>query len=115
MKAKSGFVRAGLAPGLVCLIATPLILYVIYPPEQKDTPDAPEKARWVPPPLQSSAGEYLPQTVALLSQPSMGRVWGLIFCSGSGFPNGCLWGVSFVEGIFACSTVTPVGHRSWCV
>ena len=38
---------AGLAPGLVCLIATPLILYVIYPPEQKDTPDAPEKARWV--------------------------------------------------------------------
>ncbi|CAK0745861.1 dityrosine synthesis enzyme [Coccomyxa viridis] len=36
---------AGLVPGLVCLVATPLILYVIYPPEQKDTPDAPEKAR----------------------------------------------------------------------
>lgn len=37
--------RAGLVPGLVCLIATPLILYVIYPPEVKNTPDAPEKAR----------------------------------------------------------------------
>jgi di/tricarboxylate transporter len=36
---------AGLVPGLVCLIATPLILYVLYPPEVKDTPDAPAKAR----------------------------------------------------------------------
>ena len=36
---------AGLVPGLVCLLATPLILYVLYPPEVKDTPDAPRKAR----------------------------------------------------------------------
>jgi hypothetical protein len=32
-------------PGLVCLVAVPLILYVIFPPEVKDTPDAPAKAR----------------------------------------------------------------------
>jgi len=29
----------------VCLVAVPLILYVIFPPEVKDTPDAPAKAR----------------------------------------------------------------------
>lgn len=36
---------AGLVPGLICLVATPLILYVLYPPEVKDTPDAPAKAK----------------------------------------------------------------------
>jgi len=29
---------AGLVPGLVCLLAVPLILYALYPPEMKDTP-----------------------------------------------------------------------------
>ena len=32
-------------PGLVCLVATPLILYVLYPPEVKDSPEAPQKAQ----------------------------------------------------------------------
>ena len=32
-------------PGLICLIATPLILYVLYPPEVKDSPEAPTKAK----------------------------------------------------------------------
>ncbi|KAK9803679.1 hypothetical protein WJX72_011415 [[Myrmecia] bisecta] len=36
---------AGLVPGLICLVSVPLILYVIYPPEMKDTPDAPKKAQ----------------------------------------------------------------------
>lgn len=36
---------AGLVPGLVCLVSVPAILYVIYPPQVKDTPDAPAKAR----------------------------------------------------------------------
>lgn len=36
---------AALVPGLICLLAVPLILYVIYPPEIKDTPDAPIKAK----------------------------------------------------------------------
>ena len=36
---------AGLVPGLICLITAPLILYVLYPPEVKDTPDAPVRAR----------------------------------------------------------------------
>ena len=36
---------AGLVPGLICLVAVPAILYVVYPPQVKDTPDAPAKAR----------------------------------------------------------------------
>eukprot|EP00877_Chromochloris_zofingiensis_P014317 jgi/Chrzof1/9139/Cz03g37110.t1 len=36
---------AGLVPGVVCLLTVPLILYALYPPETKDTPDAPEAAR----------------------------------------------------------------------
>lgn len=36
---------AGLVPGIICLVSVPLILYVLYPPEQKNTPDAPTKAR----------------------------------------------------------------------
>lgn len=36
---------AGLVPGLVALICVPLIMYVLYPPEMKDTPDAPEAAK----------------------------------------------------------------------
>ena len=36
---------AGLVPGLVCLVSVPAILYVLYPPQVKDTPDAPAKAR----------------------------------------------------------------------
>ncbi|KAL4446332.1 hypothetical protein ABPG77_003139 [Micractinium sp. CCAP 211/92] len=36
---------AGLVPGAVCLLLTPALMYVLYPPEVKDTPDAPAKAR----------------------------------------------------------------------
>ena len=36
---------AGLVPGIICLVTAPLILYVLYPPEMKDTPDAPVRAR----------------------------------------------------------------------
>jgi anion transporter len=36
---------AGLVPGLIALVTTPAILYVLYPPEQKQTPDAPAAAR----------------------------------------------------------------------
>lgn len=36
---------AGLAPGLICLLTVPLILYALYPPETKDTPDAPAAAK----------------------------------------------------------------------
>jgi anion transporter len=32
-------------PGLCCLLLTPALLYVLYPPEVKDTPDAPAKAK----------------------------------------------------------------------
>ena len=35
---------AGLLPGIVCLISVPLLLYALYPPETKDTPDAPKQA-----------------------------------------------------------------------
>lgn len=40
---------AGLVPGVIALVAVPLILYILYPPEVKDTPDAPAKARCVKP------------------------------------------------------------------
>lgn len=36
--------KAACAPALVSLLATPLILYKLYPPEVKDTPDAPAMA-----------------------------------------------------------------------
>lgn len=36
---------ANVVPGLVCLAILPLILYVIYPPELKQTPDAPATAK----------------------------------------------------------------------
>ena len=36
---------AGLVPGLLLLVTTPAILYVLYPPEVKQTPEAPENAR----------------------------------------------------------------------
>ena len=88
---------AGLAPGLVCLIATPLILYVIYPPEVKDTPDAPEKARWVCPPrckalLENTWRRLWPfcrskARAELVASPSAQAL---------NFRNGCLWGLSFV-------------------
>ena len=42
---------AGLVPGLICLLTVPLILYVIYPPKIKDTPEAPVRARQAPDPL----------------------------------------------------------------
>eukprot|EP00740_Mantoniella_antarctica_P009280 CAMPEP_0181366182 /NCGR_PEP_ID=MMETSP1106-20121128/10536_1 /TAXON_ID=81844 /ORGANISM="Mantoniella antarctica, Strain SL-175" /LENGTH=567 /DNA_ID=CAMNT_0023481451 /DNA_START=107 /DNA_END=1810 /DNA_ORIENTATION=- len=32
-------------PGMICLISVPLILYVLYPPEVKDSPEAPVKAK----------------------------------------------------------------------
>lgn len=36
---------SALAPGLASLLLTPAILYVLFPPEVKDTPDAPAKAK----------------------------------------------------------------------
>lgn len=36
---------AGLVPGVICLVSVPLILYALYPPEVKDTPDAPAAAQ----------------------------------------------------------------------
>eukprot|EP00798_Chlamydomonas_sp_ICE-L_P016682 gene16682-22941_t len=36
---------AALVPGVICLIGVPLILYVLMPPEAKDTPDAPAAAQ----------------------------------------------------------------------
>lgn len=36
--------KAASLPAIVSLLVTPLILYVIYPPETKDTPDAPALA-----------------------------------------------------------------------
>ncbi|KAF5444196.1 hypothetical protein F2P56_036690 [Juglans regia] len=38
------WLKAASLPALVCLLATPLILYKLYPPEAKDTPDAPAMA-----------------------------------------------------------------------
>ncbi|XP_021812060.1 dicarboxylate transporter 1, chloroplastic [Prunus avium] len=37
--------KAAIVPGLVSLIVVPLLLYVIYPPEVKSSPDAPKLAR----------------------------------------------------------------------
>lgn len=37
---------AGLVPGAVCLLLTPALLYILYPPEVKDTPDAPAKVHF---------------------------------------------------------------------
>ncbi|CAD7700245.1 unnamed protein product [Ostreobium quekettii] len=37
--------QAAIVPGLACLIAVPAILYVLFPPETKDTPDAPRQAQ----------------------------------------------------------------------
>ena len=36
---------SALVPGTICLLLTPAILYILYPPEVKDTPDAPAKVR----------------------------------------------------------------------
>ena len=36
--------KAASLPALVSLLATPLILYKLYPPETKDTPEAPAMA-----------------------------------------------------------------------
>ncbi|GMH32675.1 hypothetical protein BSKO_00509 [Bryopsis sp. KO-2023] len=35
---------AGLVPGVMLLVLTPLLLYILYPPELKETPDAPKQA-----------------------------------------------------------------------
>ncbi|RVW85447.1 Dicarboxylate transporter 1, chloroplastic [Vitis vinifera] len=37
--------KAAFVPGLVSLIVVPLLLYVIYPPTVKSSPDAPKLAR----------------------------------------------------------------------
>lgn len=37
--------KAAFVPGLVSLLVVPLILYVIYPPTVKTSPDAPKLAR----------------------------------------------------------------------
>lgn len=39
------WLKASSLPALVSLLATPIILYKIYPPEIKVTPDAPSMAR----------------------------------------------------------------------
>ncbi|KAJ4847144.1 cytochrome P450-dit2 [Turnera subulata] len=36
--------KAASLPAFVCLLVTPLVLYKLYPPEVKDTPDAPQMA-----------------------------------------------------------------------
>ena len=36
---------AASVPGIICLIAVPLILYVLYPPEVKDSPKPPSRPR----------------------------------------------------------------------
>ena len=36
---------AASVPGLICLILAPLVLYILYPPEVKDSPEAPAKAK----------------------------------------------------------------------
>lgn len=36
---------AALVPGLCSLIVMPLVIYLLYPPEVKSTPDAPRFAR----------------------------------------------------------------------
>jgi len=36
---------SAIVPGLTCLLLTPALLYILYPPEVKDTPDAPAKAQ----------------------------------------------------------------------
>jgi DASS family divalent anion:Na+ symporter len=40
-----GWFLAALLPGIICLILVPLIIYKIYPPEIKATPNAPEVAK----------------------------------------------------------------------
>ncbi|KAG1673950.1 hypothetical protein FOA52_015705 [Chlamydomonas sp. UWO 241] len=40
-----GWALAAIVPGLICLVSVPLILYTLYPPEVKDTPDAPTAAK----------------------------------------------------------------------
>lgn len=42
---RSTWAVAGALPGAACLAAVPLLLYVLDPPEQKETPDAPLKVR----------------------------------------------------------------------
>lgn len=37
--------KASIVPGLICLATVPLILYALFPPQMKDTPDAPTAAR----------------------------------------------------------------------
>ena len=36
---------AGIVPGLTCLLLMPLIVYVLFPPEVKETPEAPVAAK----------------------------------------------------------------------
>jgi anion transporter len=37
--------KSAIVPGLVALLTMPLILYVLYPPEKKETPNAPVEAQ----------------------------------------------------------------------
>lgn len=39
---------AGIVPGLFTLLTMPLLLYLVYPPEIKDTPNAPIEAKCAP-------------------------------------------------------------------
>lgn len=41
----SQWALAASVPGLICLIIVPLLLYIFYPPEIKDSPAAPAKAK----------------------------------------------------------------------
>jgi di/tricarboxylate transporter len=36
---------AGIVPGAFCLLTMPLLMYILYPPEKKDTPNAPIEAQ----------------------------------------------------------------------
>lgn len=50
---------AGIVPGLFVLLTMPLLLYIVYPPQIKDTPNAPIEAKYgsapTPPPLLAHA------------------------------------------------------------
>jgi len=53
-------------PGLICLIGVPAILYVAYPPEVKDSPEAPAKAKEELAKLGPMSGDEKIMAVALL-------------------------------------------------
>lgn len=62
---------AAFVPGMVCLITVPLILYIIYPPEVKSSPEAPKKAKEELARLGPMSGDEKIMAVSLLSTVAM--------------------------------------------